>query len=108
MRPPYVRPYGPYANVTVRNAYRPASVYRCYDAYGELLYIGCAVDVAARMRTHKVMSQWHADVFSTTTEPHDTRIEALAAERAAIESEHPKFNVLHSDINQRANARGSV
>lgn len=79
-------------------------VYRCYDAEGQLLYVGCTQDVNARMSVHA--SSWqnpasaylnlHMARHEVEPEPYIGRIAGRAAERQAIETERPLLNVHHN------------
>jgi predicted GIY-YIG superfamily endonuclease/DNA-binding XRE family transcriptional regulator len=72
-------------------------VYRCYDADGQLLYIGCTSNVAARFNGHRSadspasrtlmqrMTRYSAEVYPD-------RAAGLAAEREAIIAEKPLLN----------------
>jgi predicted DNA-binding transcriptional regulator AlpA len=71
-------------------------LYRAFSGDGELLYVGISHDSLLRLRTHIRDSQW-ADVFTRLeVERFSTRDAALAAERTAIASEHPKFNTRYN------------
>lgn len=75
---------------------RRYQLYRHYDAAGELLYVGISISAVARMAAHKSGgSCWVDDVALITIETFPSRVKALAAERAAIQNEHPKWNVAH-------------
>jgi predicted GIY-YIG superfamily endonuclease/DNA-binding XRE family transcriptional regulator len=81
-----------------RLADREHWVYRCYDADGQLLYIGCTSDVSHRFRAHRSaksetsrtlmrrMARYSAEVYPD-------RASGMAAERRAIAAEHPLLNV---------------
>lgn len=71
----------------------PHVVYRCFDAAGHLLYIGCTASPATRFRKHAKQSRWWAEVASITRETHDGRTAGLHAETLAIALEHPRYNV---------------
>ena len=82
-------PEGP---IGPRLASRPTSLYRHFDASGRLLYVGVAVCVKARTKTHKLCSPWFGEVVHTQVCTFPTRAEALDAERVAIQFEHPACN----------------
>lgn len=82
-----------------------AYVYRCYDADGLLLYVGCAFNPKRRIATHlrstKTLASHALHVLLDRYEvegPYPTREEAEAAERTAIESEGPLLNWVHSRV----------
>lgn len=74
------------------------TVYRCFDAAGSLLYVGCTKDFLNRLFQHWTPSTrkpwWHR-VASITRETFPTMADALAAERHAIQTEHPEMNQTH-------------
>lgn len=74
---------------------RQPVVYRCYDAFGELLYIGCTENLNQRIRGHENTSPWWFSVADIRLEHFTSAMDARRAERAAIRSEHPKFNRAH-------------
>lgn len=75
-------------------------VYRCYDAEGQLLYIGCTSNLTSRIAAHRrgdgtsKASRWLAVTMAsfTTEGPYRGREVGREAERAAIQSEQPLFN----------------
>lgn len=88
-------------------------LYRCYDADGRLLYIGCTSDVERRIEGHR--SAHRTFILGTNPKaplssvrliqqmswyeasgPIVGRRAALAAERAAIKAERPLLNVVHN------------
>lgn len=69
-------------------------LYRHFDGDGRLLYVGVSLSAAARLSRHSVDSGWFRLVALVTLEWHPNRSMALAAERAAIRSERPEYNVL--------------
>lgn len=73
------------------------ALYRYYDDTGRLLYIGITGDLSSRENGHVRSSLWMQIVASSTVERHPGREDALAAERLAIETEHPLFNRQYND-----------
>lgn len=85
----------------------PHYLYRCYDADGALLYIGCTGDLKARMWKHEHVSGpalntpaagLHARMTRWVANEYPNRRAALDAEKAAIRAEHPSLNTLHRRI----------
>ena len=71
-------------------------LYRHFDRAGRLLYAGRTNEPPRRLRDHRQTKAWWAEVASTTYAPYES-LEALkAAERTAIETEHPLWNVQHN------------
>jgi hypothetical protein len=73
-----------------------AQLYRHFNAAGELLYVGISISAMARLGQHVDVSPWAKDITTVTIETLPSREEALAAERVAIKTEHPKFNIKHN------------
>lgn len=85
-----------------------AYVYRCFDAEGGLLYIGCAHNPKRRISSHlhsrKVLASHALRVLMDRYEvegPYPTRELAERAEAAAIRAEEPLLNRQHNGV--RAN-----
>jgi hypothetical protein len=74
-----------------------AHVYRAYDATGRLLYVGCTVDLDARLRAHSEHSPWWLFHSEVTSEQFPTQDAALEAEAFAILTEHPRWNMRGRD-----------
>jgi predicted GIY-YIG superfamily endonuclease len=83
---------------------RKPVVYRLWC--GEtLLYVGVTSDFRRRIDEHATYKRWFRFVERFTLEPHPTLIEAEAAERAAIMSERPVFNIAHNDAGAEGRQR---
>lgn len=72
------------------------ALYRHYDATGQLLYVGISNDYARRTDEHAASKPWWSEVAETRVEHFPSRKDALAAERRAIASEAPLYNVQHA------------
>lgn len=72
------------------------TLYRLFDADGELLYVGIAGNPGRRFAQHGGEKPWWREVSETTLTHYDTRAEALMAEREAIQTEHPRYNIMLS------------
>ena len=70
-------------------------LYRHFDNENTLLYVGISLSTFARLSQHKDHSQWFNKVSRVTIEHFPTREEAIAAEKKAIKTEEPKFNIAH-------------
>lgn len=70
-----------------------ACVYRVFDAYGSLLYVGCTTNLSQRMSHHAARSDWYCKTDRITTEWFDERRDALREEARAIFTESPAHNV---------------
>lgn len=72
-------------------------LYRCYDAEGWLLYIGETGHGVGRFHNRdRVNAEWSSRIARVTFEEYDTATLAKEAERRAIETEHPIYNVQHA------------
>lgn len=80
----------------------PTALYRLFDANDLLLYIGVTVNQKARWSNHAREKMWWPQVARIEIEWHDSRIEALLAEKAAIEAETPLHNTVHHPVNEPA------
>lgn len=74
----------------------PHVLYRFYAADGTLLYVGITCNVSTRWTTHARKRDWWVDVASCTLEHFPDRESVLAAERSAILTERPTWNVIHN------------
>lgn len=72
-------------------------VYRCYDEQCELLYVGVAKSVRARLDQHAKSSTWYCDCDLVTSHRAPDLKSALAEEARAIFEERPKFNKINAD-----------
>lgn len=70
----------------------PNFVYRVFDDYGHLLYVGCSLDVDKRMKVHRREAPWFKYATTIASFGPWPRSEAMRREREAIETESPYFN----------------
>lgn len=68
------------------------SVYRCFSAAGELLYIGSTIKPRQRMKAHSLNAPWWPEVADITYERFPTAADAFVGERLAILAESPSRN----------------
>jgi predicted GIY-YIG superfamily endonuclease len=68
-------------------------LYRHYDADKNLMYVGISLNAFARLSQHRDHSKWFEKIAHVEIEHFPTREEALAAEKNAIKSENPMFNI---------------
>jgi hypothetical protein len=73
------------------------ALYRYFDAREVLLYIGKSGDMAVRDSTHIRRSQWMQFAVRSAIERYGNAEEVGDAERMAIETEHPVFNLQYND-----------
>lgn len=67
-------------------------VYRMFDTYGRLLYVGLTGYYSTRMSLHRAQVWW-SEVSRIDRTDYPDRLTAEAAERDAILTEGPWFNV---------------
>lgn len=72
------------------------ALYRFFDEGGSLLYVGVSIHPFARMGQHKHDKSWWGEVASTTIERFPDRKAVLEAERTAIVTEKPRYNIVHA------------
>lgn len=71
----------------------PTSLYRFFDATGNLLYVGITRQQKGRFNQHAATKEWWSEVASSTVEHFPTREDALRAEAEAIGTENPRYNI---------------
>lgn len=74
----------------------PQTLYRFFDKGDELLYIGLTADVGRRVAQHRDGRPWWVEVVRITLEQFPDRRSVIEAERNAIKTERPKYNVTHN------------
>lgn len=67
-------------------------VYYCYDAGGQLLYVGVTSAGVKRFRRHGNERSWWHLVATITVEHHATSVDAVEAERRDIRRLQPPYN----------------
>ncbi|MGW2371707.1 GIY-YIG nuclease family protein [Kitasatospora sp. NPDC001683] len=76
-------------------AQRRTAVYRLYDTDGSLLYVGITHNLEQRWADHRHWKRWWHLVHRSDIQWFPNRASALAAERAAVEAESPRFDKTH-------------
>lgn len=74
---------------------RPTDLYRFWDTRDRLLYVGISYRIENRLSEHRRTKPWE-EVAKVTIEHYPDRTTAEAAERHAIQTEHPKWNIAHA------------
>ena len=72
-------------------------LYRHFDVYGKLLYVGISLSAYERHRAHRRTSDWAHDSVKMTIERFASRTAAERAEREAIARERPLWNIVGAD-----------
>jgi DNA-binding transcriptional regulator YiaG len=76
----------------------PCSLYRHFDAAGQLLYVGISLSALRRLGEHERGSQWYESIANVTVEQFSSRAEAEQAEIYAIRNEKPLHNKAHRTL----------
>lgn len=76
---------------------RKQALYRFFDTGGELLYVGITMNPSARWPKHAATKQWWHEVETITVETFDSRGAVLEAEKEAIKTERPTYNIVHAE-----------
>lgn len=76
----------------VDHSQQPHSLYSCFSAGGELLYVGIASHAMSRLKQHERGAGWWQDVATIKIAHFPTREHALLAEAQAIANHHPRHN----------------
>lgn len=80
------------------------TLYRFYgveDGGSVLLYVGITANPLQRWTKHFQTKHWAADVQIITREQYPTRALAMDAERRAIRSGRPRYNVMHNGVGEQ-------
>lgn len=72
------------------------TVYRMFDYKDELLYVGISNRVDIRIEQHRASKEWFWRVDRITTMNYPNRQAALDAEKHAIKTENPIYNIIHN------------
>lgn len=71
-------------------------LYRIFDDDGALLYVGATTNPGLRIGTHAQSQPWWDEAAEIKLERFDTLDELIEEEKAAIQIEGPRYNVIHS------------
>lgn len=72
-------------------------LYRYYDANSQLLYVGISLSTLARATQHRSSSGWWTLIARMERTVYANRRIALQAEREAIKTENPIYNIIHTE-----------
>lgn len=76
--------------------HQSCALYRAYDRRGRLLYVGKSLGPAARFRGHSQTQPWWHEVDTIRLEHFPDDKLASEAEKAAIQAEKPRYNIVHA------------
>ena len=68
-------------------------VYRIFDKTGRLIYVGCSYNPEVRINTHRTQMWWGDQIHRIKLTVHPNKRAGHHAEKLAIHSEHPRWNV---------------
>jgi len=68
-------------------------VYRIFDKTGRLIYIGCTYNPEMRINSHRTTIWWGDQIHRIKLTVHPNKRAGHAAEKIAIHSEHPRWNI---------------
>lgn len=71
----------------------PHYVYRIYDTRERLIYVGCTSNLFGRLKAHQLNSWWVHMAARVKAKVYADSGAALAVERDAIDTEHPRWNL---------------
>lgn len=71
-------------------------LYRHFDGDGTLLYVGISLSAMGRLSGHRHHSEWFELIRTVTIEKYPSREEAEEAEKRAVLTERPVYNIAHS------------
>lgn len=72
------------------------TLYRYFDTDGRLLYVGISGNNLKRQSQHKKNSEWFSQAATAKFEHFSNRQAALAAEKQAIQTEKPIYNLQYA------------
>ena len=71
------------------------TLYRHFNANGKLLYVGISLSALQRLSQHADHSDWYNEISRVDMEHFCDRPSAMAAEKKAVTSEGPLYNIHH-------------
>lgn len=80
---------------------KKTALYRWFNERGDLLYVGVSASLPARIKQHRHGSSFVEESSRMTIEWHNSREDALEAERVAIITESPKHNIIFNTENKQ-------
>lgn len=78
-----------------------AYLYRVFDADDRLLYVGATMLWDQRLAKHRTAAPWYDRAATVRLEPQESITDARRAERTAIATELPEYNVHHGRLANR-------
>ena len=77
------------------------TLYRHFDKYGMLLYVGISNDPDRRIKEHKE-KKWYRYIHKIKIKEYKSRDKALELEEKAIKKELPIYNTIHNKTNTKS------
>ncbi len=72
------------------------TVYTMLDKKGKPLYVGMSKDTVRRFKRHSKTKEWYPEVTKVKTKKYGSRAKATLAEKKAIKTKSPKYNIVHN------------
>lgn len=79
-------------------------LYRHFDGAGILLYVGISLSAINRLEAHRKTSPWFWNIARVEVQRFPTREQCEHAEKTAIDTERPLFNLRHAHATRKADA----
>jgi hypothetical protein len=77
----------------VKKRHHPTALYRFFDSGANLLYVGISYHPFARWHGHRQDKPWWVAIAVIRLEHFDNREAAETAEKKAIRTENPRYNI---------------
>lgn len=75
---------------------KKTGVYTMRNKDKETLYVGMSKDPKKRAKQHAKKKDWYPEVTKTKVKTYPNRESAAKAEKKAIQSKSPKYNIVHN------------
>lgn len=72
---------------------QPSQMYRLFDAEDRVIYIGSTGNAEQRIATHRNTMWWGPTIHRVQIETFPNREAAMLAEREAVQTEFPRWNI---------------
>lgn len=76
-------------------------LYRHWDKDGNLLYVGISLSAVGRLADHRKSARWYTEIVNVTIENFPSEKLLRAAEKNAVVTEKPRYNIVYAPKEQR-------
>jgi predicted GIY-YIG superfamily endonuclease len=87
--------------VFVEQSMKITSVYKLYNKYDELLYVGISLSAITRLSQHKADKEWYSEISRVDIEHYETEEQARDVEGILIKELNPRYNVVRPGCARR-------